>query len=334
MAKLWFLIERFGRTLRVFAVAALVILVPREALSSEEYRAWPGEFLRMGAGARALGMGNAYAAVEGDIYSSYFNPAGLAAMEEKELALSVRYLGMDRRFMHLAYGGRIGPDADFAISWIQAGTDDIIGRDLNGSPTGSLEDKRNGIWVTFSKDAGRWFSFGMNAKLSLWKLAGEDARAYGFDFGAMARPMRNLSLSFVMRDINSRYTWKTKSWNKKMSGADGQPMEKRDDFPLYYTLGFAYKIYQERLLFSFSMENVQDNPIGYNAGMSYRLNDRLTMRMGMYQYTRENAVDYGSYTYGFTVRISNSLVCDYAYVPDDFMNDDINSFSIVMNYGE
>ena len=166
MGKLWFLIDRPDRILIIFVVTVLTVILPGAAFSEEEYRAWPGEFLRMGAGARAMGMGNAYTAVEGDIYSSYFNPAGLAAMNERQLALSVRYLSMDRRFMHLGFGSKIGPDADFAISWIQSGTDDIIGRDLNGNPTSSLEDKRNAFSITFSKSEGKWFSFGINTKLA------------------------------------------------------------------------------------------------------------------------------------------------------------------------
>ncbi len=36
------------------------------------------QFLKIGAGARALGMGGAYAAVSDDIYAAYWNPAGIA----------------------------------------------------------------------------------------------------------------------------------------------------------------------------------------------------------------------------------------------------------------
>ena len=222
MERSWFLTERTVRIGRFWAAVALFVICSGAAGAGETYRSWPGEFMRMGAGARAMGMGNAYTAVEGDIYSTYFNPAGLAAMAEGRLALSMRYLSMDRKFMHLAYGKRIGPDADFAISWIQAGTDDIIGRDLNGNPTGSLEDKRNSVAITFAKDASPWLSIGVNTKLSLWKLDDEDAKAYGFDVGAVARPMKGLSLAFVMRDINSRYKWKTERWDSYIYAADGQ----------------------------------------------------------------------------------------------------------------
>ncbi len=334
MAKLWFLIEKVCLSPFILALTAFLLFPPDILLAEEEYRAWPGEFLRMGVGARAMGMGNAYTAVEGDIYSSYFNPAGLAAMSESQLALSIRYMSMDRKFMHLVYGNRIGPDADFAISWIQSGTEGITGRDLNGRPTGSLEDKRNAIFLTFSKNTGRWLSFGINTKLTLWKLGNEDAKAYGFDVGTVVRPVNKLALSLVIRDVNSRFIWKTGQWNEKISGGDGQTMEKKDKFPFYYTFGLAYRIYMDKLLLSAAMENVEDNPVGINIGISYNLTERFTLRTGIYNYTSEDKMDSGSFTYGFTLGVTNSIGFDYAYVPDDFANNSFHIISFVMNYGE
>ena len=333
MVKLWFWTERVGSVPVIFATAFLLVFSPLSACS-EDYRAWPGEFLRMGAGARAMGMGNAYTAVEGDIYSSYFNPAGLAAMNERQLALSVRYLSMDRKFMHLGYGKRIGPDADFALSWIQSGTDGITGRDLNGNPTHSLEDKRNALSLTFSKNISTWFSVGVSTKLVLWKLGGEDARAYGFDLGTIVRPFDKLTVSFVIRDIKSRFKWETQQWKKNISGADSQPLEKEDKFPVYYTVGLAYKTYMDKLLLSASLENVEDNPTGINLGVSYDLHERLILRTGIYNYTSSDELGSGSYTFGFTINITRSLGFDYAYVPDDFANDAVHIVSFLMNYGE
>ena len=334
MVKSWFLTERLGRASVCIVVMAFVILYAGISWSSEEYRSWPGEFLRMGAGARAMGMGNAYTAVEGDVFCSYFNPAGLASMTQSQFALSIHYLSMDRRFMHLVYGRRIGPDADFAISWLQSGTDDIIGRDLNGKPTGSLEDKRNAFSITFSKNATKWLAFGLNTKLSLWKLGGEDAKAYGFDVGAILRPVDRLSLSFVLRDINSRYKWKTERWDSFIMGADGQPLEKEDEFPVYYTVGCAYKAFADKLLVSTTLESVEDNPIGLNLGVSYAYNDRFTLRTGVYNYTSSDKMEAGSFTYGFSIRVTRSINFDYAYVPDDFEDDSVHIISMVMGYGE
>ena len=333
MVKLWFLTKNKA----IFftgSVLLILFLFPVFSFAEEEYRAWPGEFLRMGAGARAMGMGNAYTAVEGDIYSSYFNPAGLASMEGRQLAISMRYLSMDRKFMHLVYGGKIGPDADFALSWIQSGTDDIIGRDLNGKATGSLEDKRNSIGLSFARNISKWFAFGLNTKLTLWKLGGEDAKAYGFDIGTIIRPVNRLAVSFVVRDVNSRFTWKSKRWSEQIMGSDGQTMEKEDKFPAYYTLGLSYKLFQDKLILSAALENVEDNPAALNLGISYEYNQRFTLRTGMYNYTSSDEMDSGSFTFGFSAKLTRSLDIDYTYVPTDFNDESIHLLSLVVNYGE
>ena len=221
MGKSWLSIKHNALLLTVFAALLL-----HPAAHAEEYRAWTGEFMRMGAGARAMGMGNAYTAVEGDIYSSYYNPAGLSSMIQRQFTFSFRYMSMDRAFRYFAFGSPAGPDAGFAFSWLNAGTDDIIGRDLNGNPTGALSDNRNAFTLSFAKYLNRWMSLGINTKYVLWKLAGDDAKSFGFDIGAIVRPVRNLTASFVVRDIRSRFTWKSDRWKRSISGADGQSMEK------------------------------------------------------------------------------------------------------------
>ncbi len=44
-----------------------------------------GEFMAPGGGARALGMGGAFAAVAADASTVYWNPAGIAGMEKRQI---------------------------------------------------------------------------------------------------------------------------------------------------------------------------------------------------------------------------------------------------------
>lgn len=288
----------------------------------------------MGVGARALGMGNAYNAVDGDIFSAYYNPAGLTGLNGAQIAVSPRYMTMDRYFNHAAFGTRIGPDADFAFSWIGAGTSDIQGRDLNGNRTGTLKDSRNSFAVTFAKSAGKKVSLGINAKVSLWNLAGDDAKAFGFDAGVLVRPVEHLTAAFVVRDLNSRFTWNADRWSGQLSGSDGQSMDKEDKLPLYYTVGLAYRALGDRLIVSAMTESVEDNPTGYDLGVSYAVNRMFTLRGGMYNYTPSDGLDYGSLTAGFGIRVTGSIGLDYAYASDVLENDRVHVLSLVMNYGE
>ena len=55
-----------------------------------------GDFLSVGAGARALGMGSAHAAITNDVTSAYWNPAGLTDVESLDIAYmhSERFAGI------------------------------------------------------------------------------------------------------------------------------------------------------------------------------------------------------------------------------------------------
>ncbi|MFC1508954.1 PorV/PorQ family protein [Candidatus Omnitrophota bacterium] len=328
MEKSWYSTDRVNR---VVLFALLVLVIGSSTVFSDEYRPWTGEYLRVGAGARAMGMGNAYAAVEGDIFSYYYNPAGLSSMEERQMAISFRYLSMDRYFKDIVLGSKIGPGASFALSWINAGTHEIIGRDLNGKPTGTLSDTRNTFGITFSKNLNRMLSIGFNAKVSTWKLDKDDAKAYGIDLGVLARPLTNLTASFVVRDLNSRFTWNSSRWKERLGSFDGQSIEKEDKFPLFYTVGAAYKTYRDKVLLAATLEFVEDNPMGIDLGASYRLNRIFTVRTGIYNYTSSDELESGSLTAGFTLRVTSSISFDYAYLTGSIDNDSIHCISLVMN---
>ena len=54
----------------------------------------PGAFLRLGVGARPLGLGNAFVAIAGDASATYWNPAGLTKLKRIELEVMYGYLSL------------------------------------------------------------------------------------------------------------------------------------------------------------------------------------------------------------------------------------------------
>jgi hypothetical protein len=68
--------RRPGMKKSVFVLFLLVSVT--QAFSQGEIRKYTNDFLNIGVGARGLGMGNAQVASTEDVYSGYYNPAGLA----------------------------------------------------------------------------------------------------------------------------------------------------------------------------------------------------------------------------------------------------------------
>jgi hypothetical protein len=85
------------------------------------------DFMSVGSGARALGMGSAQVGITGDVTSAYWNPAGLARVEDIEAAYmhSERFGGI----VGYDYGGvamRLpGSEGRLALSFFRQGVDNI-----------------------------------------------------------------------------------------------------------------------------------------------------------------------------------------------------------------
>jgi long-subunit fatty acid transport protein len=110
--------RRIARTLA--AVALLGAMVPGTALAegalgSQREGTSSGTFLRIGVGARAEGMGETFVAVANDPSAIYWNPAGLASLQQREVAVSYVDWPADIQYSHVAMilpsrrlGGSIG----------------------------------------------------------------------------------------------------------------------------------------------------------------------------------------------------------------------------------
>jgi hypothetical protein len=68
-------------SMRKIAFILLFSLIISRVFSQGEIRVYTNDFLNIGVGARGLGMGNAQVASTEDVYSGFYNPAGLANID-------------------------------------------------------------------------------------------------------------------------------------------------------------------------------------------------------------------------------------------------------------
>lgn len=186
---------------------------------------YAGEFMAIGVGGRALGMGSAQVAVVNDVTSGYWNPAGLAKMDYPQVALM-----HDEQFGGLVnynYGAvaiPYGNDMSFGISAIRLSVDGIpdtrnalidartgeVIFDIN-NPNARIDPDKitefsNTDWAfygTFSKRQTDNFSWGANIKVISRSLAEYSALGIGFDVGALYEPFENLYLGANLMDITT-----------------------------------------------------------------------------------------------------------------------------------
>jgi len=164
---------------------------------------YSGEFLAIGVGGRALGMGSAFVAIANDVSAGYWNPAGLTRLNYPQAMLM-----HDERFAGLVnynYGAVAIPyksDMTFALSVIRLGVDGIPDTrnaliDLNGNL--KLDDNENldyskitefnyadwAFMFSFAKKYSDKMSYGANLKVIKRDIAEFGAWGIGFDVGAI-----------------------------------------------------------------------------------------------------------------------------------------------------
>ena len=126
---------------------------------------------------------------------------------------------------------------------------------------------------------------------------------FGFDFGALFRPVSSLQLGLTVRDIRIKYTWDSQDIYEKGT-------QTIDRFPQVLRLGAAWRGIRNRLLLSFDVEKVEYWPASIRTGIEFQVYDGIFLRSGLMDSDVSFGAGYRLHAYG------KATLIDYAYVPD------------------
>ncbi len=192
---------------------------------------YAAEFLRIGVGARALGLGGAFVALADDGSAPYWNPAGLAQTARPGMM-----------FMHAEQFGSIanhdfasyvqpldveGARSAVAVSLVRFSVDDILvtrdayddldhnGRRDEGEPIlpdrfYTDSDTEYALLLSYARGAGDRWSWGGNLKLIRQGLLDNTSFGMGIDLGLLCRPAASWGLGARLTDAaTTRISWDT-----------------------------------------------------------------------------------------------------------------------------
>jgi len=282
--------RRRGVRLALALGLALAVLAPAAAraqgVGSQRVGTSAGNFLKIGIGARAVGMGEAFVAVADDPSTVYWNAAGVASIIRREVAVTHIEWPAGIQVEHLAYivpMKRLG--GSFGIHMGVVHTD--IAQTTSDQPFGTGKTLTYADW-----DAGLTYGRRLTDKL----LVGVGAKFVHEDFGTdVGGPSAN---SWLV-DLGSIYYLGISSVRIGMAlshfGPDLQPSgtftsatgETRafDNFspPTTFRFGVAWEPIEkenQRLTTSLEFNQPSDNQLVAKGGAEYEIAKRFAIRTG------------------------------------------------------
>ncbi len=145
------------------------------------------QFLKMDVDARAVGLGGANVAVTRGAMALYYNPAGIANLDKRNLAFSYTDWVADIKYNYLAYETPISGFGNVGVHVAVLTMGDMEKTTLE-QPEGTGEMFGANGWVVGITNAYQLtnrFAFGVTAKYIREKISELSSSAIAFDFGTL-----------------------------------------------------------------------------------------------------------------------------------------------------
>lgn len=292
-------------------IVSVLLLLPHLISAQDGKGGQAGAFLRVGVGARALGMGNAFTATANDASAIYWNPAGLGGLQSIEFVGAYSILSLQRGHNFLAACFPTNSLGTVGISWINFGVGSIEGRDPYGLLTETFTNSENAFLLSWGGGLSENLFLGVTAKYLSHTLQNNASTGFGFDAGILFKPSDFFSFGVTAQDISSNVTWNT----------EGGIEEK---FPMVNRIGVA--IAPDDLPFRVGLDyvQVQNQTGGINAGCEFNLIQNSGIRVGF----NNGSIAAGGY---FSLPVENyNLSANYSFGQDPIDQSWSHKFSLVI----
>ena len=300
------------------------------------------QFLKIGVGARGVGMGESYVAIANDASALYWNPAGLAQSSENQVFAA-----------HTAYVADI--QHDYLGVTYHLTDADAVGLSLTSLHMADMEITTE----TQPLGTGRYFSFGdVGVGLSYARKMTDQ-----FSFGATVRYVEEtldvLKMRSVMVDLGTyywtglgtaRFAVVISNFGADVAPAgtaaqlDGTQVAAFQSFslPTLFKLGFAVEPWMtddQRITASIQLNHPNDNAENVRLGMEYAWQSMFFLRGGLKRTIGQKLLaadetSEESFTLGAGFRLATGVTtvqADYAYANFDRLGS-VHRISLTLTY--
>jgi hypothetical protein len=264
------------------------------------------QFLKVGQGARAVAMGDAYTAVANDINAIFWNPAGLTSVRRMAWTATYTKWLVDSRFFSgaVAFNTGTGRGGVIGLSLISYRPPEMEETTIF-QPNGTGKTLAAGdlaVGLTYALKLTDKFSFSSRMSWLHQTLFTKKVDAISFDVGTLFfTGFKSLRLAMAMKNL----------------GPDKKVIESKFLMPLYYNLALAGEVLGERggpacLTLSGESAFAADYELRAHVGAELWLRDMLALRGG-YKFN----YDTDAYSVGLGLKVGvggdRAMTVDVAY---------------------
>ncbi|MFH0778084.1 MAG: PorV/PorQ family protein [Candidatus Eisenbacteria bacterium] len=293
--------------MKKFAILVLLgLFVPGACLGAEIFEkvgTVGGQFLKLGVGARAAGMGGAYVSVADDATAVFWNPAGIARITGNVVSVNHLVLPADVAFDQAAYVFSLGFLPGTLAIHARALTMDDMPRTTVFHPYGDgtfFDAGDMAFGLSYGRSLTDKFSVGATANIVKSGLDEYSSQSNTIDFGTIYDTgFRSIRIGMCISN----------------AGSEMKFIEKGVKMPIVFRVGMSMNVYQNgphSLLSAGEFSHPPDNAERANWGVEYAFQDFFFARTG-YNFNYDS--DKFAFGAGFKFPVSSAAVArlDYAF---------------------
>jgi flagellar hook assembly protein FlgD len=232
-------------------------------------------FLKLGSGARAAAMGEAYVGLANDASGINYNAAGIAQSLNGEIQAThtAWFQGLNYENLNGVFsvgdGGMLGLTLNFlsvpAITRTQQVGNDPNNPENNFIDDGSFSPFDLQAAVAYARPIAKGWLLGANFKLVSQSLDTKSTMGIALDLGTLwYTPIRNLTMGFAANNMGTPIKLQSEAF----------------DLPLIFRLGGAYHAFDDQFIFTLEGDLPIDTAPVVAFGLEYNIANRFYPRLG------------------------------------------------------
>lgn len=291
------IIRGITRLVSMTACAAAVLCLVAVDISAKNYYGQANDYLQYGVGARSLAMGSAFSALVDDASAPYYNPAGLAFLDDYQMMTMHAPFFMNTSLNYFSCVYPMGPMGSVSFSDVMMISDKFEERDqFNNLLSSNRKIMNNTAIVSYGVSVLKGVAVGANIKLLQEKVFGTSGTAMGADIGVVYQPLSMVSIGLLVANLNEPSITLDREANS---------------YGRNVKFGVAFKALDEKLILTSDINKLKDEKSYFTFGLEANPMEYISVRTGLNQYSE---ITYGI---GFNM---NPISIDYAYSPHDLGN--------------